>query len=78
MIFFAIVTIEIYMNWVEKVLDNLNASKEHVADININNWSIKYSSKIKLHRDIRTISGDDELVRAHLIIRLYFLNFING
>ena len=55
------------------ILDELKKSK--IVQIDYKNKKIKYSDKINLERSILKISGDEELVRAYLVHRLYELNY---
>ena len=49
----------------------IKKSKEKVVKIlDIAKAKIEYSNVIKQHREIKTINGDEELVRAYLITKL--------
>ena len=50
--------------------DFLNSQKQKVVAIDFNNNTISYDKKIKQYREIKRISGTEELVRAYLIARL--------
>lgn len=47
-----------------------NQKYQVVEQFNITNSKIKYSNSIKQNREIRKISGDEEIVRAFLITKL--------
>lgn len=56
-------------NWNEKASVIINNSKIEVVNIDIKKRNINYSNKIKQHRTITSITGDEEIVRAFLINR---------
>lgn len=56
--------------WKEDVEFRLKIQKNRVVTINLENKKIEYTEKLKQHRSITTITGDEEVVRAHLINRL--------
>ncbi|MDM5270791.1 N-6 DNA methylase [Sulfurovum sp. zt1-1] len=58
------------MTWQERIEDKLQNQKNKVTSINIDRKEIAYNEKIKLHRQIETITGDEEITRAFLIDRL--------
>lgn len=70
------------VDWKEKIEALLNSRENKVAQINIGSKSVNYSEKIKLNREISTISEEgEEVARAFLIDRLvnelnYNANFI--
>ena len=55
-----------------KIIESfIKKSKEKVVEIfDIAKAKIEYSNAIKQHREIKTIDGDEELVRAYLITKL--------
>lgn len=58
------------MTWQEKIEDKLQTRKNKIVSINIDKETISYSEKIKLHRQIEKITGDEEISRAFLIDKL--------
>ena len=54
----------------ELIEQNLQKQKNSVAKINIDKATVQYSEKIKLNRVLKTLTGDEEIVRAFLIDRL--------
>src|SRR5690554_2725354 len=56
--------------WKELIEQNLHKQKNSVAKINIDKASVQYSEKIKLNRVLKSLTGDEEIVRAFLIDRL--------
>lgn len=58
------------MTWQEKIEDKLQNQKNKVVSINIDKETISYNEKIKLHRQIEKITGDEEISRAFLIDKL--------
>lgn len=56
--------------WKEIIEQNLNKQKNSVAKINIDKATVQYSEKIKLNRVLKSLTGDEEIVRAFLIDRL--------
>jgi type I restriction enzyme M protein len=58
------------MDWREQIENLVNNAKEKVVELNLDNKKIKYHNNIKLHRNIQTITGDEEIVRAYLVNQL--------
>ena len=58
------------MEWKEIIEQNLRKQKNSVAKIDIDKSTVQYSEKIKLNRILKTLTGDEEIVRAFLIDRL--------
>jgi type I restriction enzyme M protein len=58
------------MNWTEIVEQKLQKQKNSIAKINIEKVTVSYSEKVKLNRDLKKLTGDEEIVRAFLIDRL--------
>ena len=58
------------VKWQESIEQKLNLRKQKFVALNIKNRSIAYDEKIKLHRNISKITGDEEIVRAFLVDRL--------
>lgn len=56
--------------WKEQIEQNLQKQKNSVAKINIDKATVQYSEKIKLNRVLKSLTGDEEIVRAFLINRL--------
>lgn len=56
--------------WKELIEQNLHKQKNSVAKINIDRATVQYSEKIKLNRVLKSLTGDEEIVRAFLIDRL--------
>ncbi|WP_318434733.1 restriction endonuclease subunit M [Photobacterium leiognathi] len=56
--------------WKELIEQNLHKQKNSVAKINLDKASVQYSEKIKLNRFLKSLTGDEEIVRAFLIDRL--------
>jgi type I restriction enzyme M protein len=56
--------------WKEIIEHNLHNQKNSVAKINIDKATIQYSEKIKQNRVLKSLTGDEEIVRAFLIDRL--------
>jgi type I restriction enzyme M protein len=56
--------------WKELIEQNLHKQKNSVAKINIEKATVQYSEKIKLNRVLKSLTGDEEIVRAFLIDRL--------
>lgn len=56
--------------WKELIEQNLQKQKNSVAKINIDKATVQYSEKIKLNRVLKSLTGDEEIVRAFLIDRL--------
>lgn len=57
-------------NWKETIEYMLEEEKNKIASINIEKETVKYSEKIKHNRKLKTLTGDEEIVRAFLIDRL--------
>lgn len=57
-------------NWQQEVERLLNSRENKVVKINVENKTVVYSEKIKSHRDLKQLTGDEEIVRAFLIDRL--------
>lgn len=57
-------------NWIKIIENKLNEQKNSVAKINIEKSTVQYSEKIKQNRVIKSLTGDEEVVRAFLIDRL--------
>jgi len=58
------------MEWIKEVTKQLNEAKIKVVDIDLEAGTINYSERIKQHRLIKFIKGDEEIVRAFLVNRL--------
>lgn len=56
--------------WKKLVEQRLNEQKNNVAKINIDKSTVQYSEKIKQTRILKSLTGDEEIVRAFLIDRL--------
>lgn len=56
--------------WKELIEQNLQKQKNSVAKINIDKATVQYSEKIKLNRVLKSLTGDEEIVRAFLVDRL--------
>jgi type I restriction enzyme M protein len=56
--------------WKELIEQKLQKQKNNVAKINIDKATVQYSEKIKLNRVLKSLTGDEEIVRAFLIDRL--------
>ncbi|NLA52564.1 MAG: N-6 DNA methylase [Alcaligenaceae bacterium] len=56
--------------WKELIEQNLHKQKNSVAKINTDKATVQYSEKIKLNRVLKSLTGDEEIVRAFLIDRL--------
>ena len=57
-------------NWKNIVENKLIEQKNSVSKINIDKATIRYSEKIKQNRILKSLTGDEEIVRAFLIDRL--------
>ena len=57
-------------NWTEKVELKLEAQKNNIAKISIGKSAVSYSEKVKQNRILKSLTGDEEIVRAFLIDRL--------
>lgn len=58
------------MEWVNTITKELNEAKIKVVDIDVEVGAVNYSERIKQHRIIKSIRGDEEIVRAFLVSRL--------
>lgn len=56
-------------NWQHEVERLLNSRENKVVKINIDSRTVEYSEGIKSHRDLKELTGDEEIVRAFLIDR---------
>jgi type I restriction enzyme M protein len=57
-------------NWKDLIEQKLIKQKNCVAKINIDKMTVQYSEKIKQNRVLKSLTGDEEIVRAFLIDRL--------
>ena len=57
-------------DWKQDIEQRLNKQKNSVAKINIDKATVQYSEKIKQNRVLKSLTGDEEIVRAFLIDRL--------
>lgn len=57
-------------NWKNIVEKKLIEQKNSVSKINIDKATVQYSEKIKQNRVLKSLTGDEEIVRAFLIDRL--------
>ncbi|MBF8457143.1 restriction endonuclease subunit M [Kaistella sp. G5-32] len=57
-------------DWKQQIEQRLYEQKNNVARINIDKATVQYSEKIKLGRALKSLTGDEEIVRAFLIDRL--------
>jgi len=57
-------------DWKELIEQRLHKQKNSVAKINIDKATVQYSEKIKQNRVLKSLTGDEEIVRAFLIDRL--------
>ncbi|WP_052409986.1 N-6 DNA methylase [Paenibacillus durus] len=57
-------------NWKLMVENKLKKEKNSVASINIEKESVSYAEEIKHNRNLRILTGDEEVVRAFVIDRL--------
>ncbi|MGX2959029.1 N-6 DNA methylase [Peribacillus sp. JNUCC 23] len=57
-------------NWKEIVESKLIEQSNRVVEINIEKKTVSYSKQIKNNRTLKTLTGDEEIVRAFLIDRL--------
>lgn len=59
------------MDWKTIAASQINAGKDAAVRINMAAGKVDYDrTRIKMHRDIREVTGDEEVVRAFLIHRL--------
>ena len=56
--------------WKELIEQNLLKQKTNVAEINVEKATVRYTEKIKQNRVLKSLTGDEEIVRAFLIDRL--------
>lgn len=56
--------------WKKEVEDKLKKEKNRVSNINIDKATVEYSEKIKQNRVLKSLTGDEEIVRAFAIDRL--------
>lgn len=56
--------------WKEIIERKLEQQKNNVANINLEKETVNYSEKIKHNRDLKALTGDEEIVRAFLIDHL--------
>ena len=57
-------------NWKNIVENKLIEQKNSVAKINIDKATVRYSEKVKQNRVLKSLTGDEEIVRSFLIDRL--------
>jgi type I restriction enzyme M protein len=57
-------------NWRTLVEKKINKQKNIIAKINVEKATVNYSEKIKNNRTLKSLTGDEEIVRAFLIDRL--------
>jgi type I restriction enzyme M protein len=57
-------------DWKQNIEQKLHKQKNSVAKITIDKGSVQYSEKIKQNRVLKSLTGDEEIVRAFLIDRL--------
>lgn len=57
-------------DWKRNIEQSLDLQKNSVAKINIDKATVTYSEKIKQHRLLQALTGDEEIVRAFLIDKL--------
>jgi len=56
---------------IQKPIENyLKKSSQKVVDFVVREKKVKYDKSIKSHREIKTISGDEEAVRSYLVTKL--------
>src|SRR3972149_1286952 len=56
---------------IQKPIENyLKKSSQKVVDFVVREKKVKYDKSIKSHREIKTISGDEEAVRSYLVAKL--------
>ncbi|MDP2060686.1 MAG: type I restriction enzyme HsdR N-terminal domain-containing protein [Flavobacteriaceae bacterium] len=56
--------------WKEIIEHKLDQQKNNIANINLEKETVNYSEKIKHNRALKSLTGDEEVVRAFLIDRL--------
>lgn len=54
----------------KSIIDYLESQPKKVAKFTVREKKAEYGTKIKKHRDIKSISGDEELVRGYLLTKL--------
>ena len=54
----------------ELIINYLDSSLKKVANFILGDKKAEYTTNIKKHRDIKSISGDEELVRGYIITKL--------
>lgn len=57
-------------DWKQNIEQRLQEQKNSVAKINIDKATVQYSEKIKQNRILKSLTGNEEIVRAFLIDRL--------
>jgi type I restriction enzyme M protein len=57
-------------DWKQNIEEKLHRQKNSIAKINIDKATVQYSEKIKQNRVLKSLTGDEEIVRAFLIDRL--------
>jgi len=57
-------------HWTEIVENKLQKQKKSVAKINLDKVTVSYSEKVKQNRVLKSLTGDEEVVRAFLIDKL--------
>ena len=57
-------------DWKQHIEQRLQQQKNSVAKINLDKVSVQYSEKIKQNRVLKSLTGDEEVVRAFLLDRL--------
>lgn len=57
-------------DWKQNIEQKLHKQKNSVAKISIDKATVQYSEKIKQNRVLKSLTGDEEIVRAFLIDRL--------
>ena len=59
------------MDWKTIAAATINAGKDAAVRIDLSAGKVEYdATRIKMHRDVREITGDEEIARAFLIHRL--------
>lgn len=57
-------------DWKEIIEHKLELQKNNIASINLEKETVTYSEKVKHNRALKSLTGDEEIVRAFLIDRL--------
>lgn len=57
-------------NWKKIINDKLGRQKNSIANVNFEKETVSYSEKIKHNRSLKSLTGDEEVIRAFLIDRL--------